>query len=130
MNIFRIESTTDEAIENIKSDIISSDCHDNNDINVSLKGRMHNNTGFVLTVSNLEDLNDGVIQNWTKLVEKRGYTCDMRYDFHNGWVDIRCHSPKQSRKYLSVVVLKQMGYLSLMFFSIYMLWQKHNLPLE
>ena len=130
MNVFRGETDTSDIIENIKNDIITSDSHGNEDITIALKGYMHNNTGFVLTVTNIEKLTDTVLDTWKKQVVKRGYKCDLTYDFNDGWVDIRCIAPKRKRHFIKVPHLYQMGYLSVLCFSIYMLWQKHNLPLK
>ena len=130
MNVFRVESNTNDDIENIKNDIITSDTHGNEDITIILKGNMHNNAGFILTVNNIEKLTDVILDEWKKQVMKRGYTCEMRYDFNDGWVDIRCIAPKRKRHFIKVPHLYQMGYLSILCFSIYMLWQKHNLHLE
>ena len=131
MNIFRTESDTNDDIENIKTDILQSNGYDNEDIQVQLKGYMHNNTGFVLTVNNIEKISDDVLDSWKQIIVKRGYRCDFTYDFHDGWVDIRCTAPKKSkRNFIKASHLQQMGYLSVLCFSIYMLWQKHNLHLE
>ena len=131
MNIFRIETDTNDDIENIKTDILHSNAYDNDDIQVQLKGYMHNNTGFVLTVNNIEKITDDVLDSWKQMIVKRGYSCDFTYDFHDGWVDIRCRASKKSkRNFIKASHLQQMGYLSVLCFSIYMLWQKHNLHLE
>ena len=36
MNVFRSETSTNEAIENIKNDIITSEINDNDDMNITL----------------------------------------------------------------------------------------------
>ncbi len=63
MNVFRSETSTNEAIENIKNDIITSEINDNDDMNITLKGYMHNQTGFVLNVTNIEKIDDSVLTN-------------------------------------------------------------------
>jgi hypothetical protein len=130
MNVFRSETSTNEAIENIKNDIITSEINDNDDMNITLKGYMHNQTGFVLNVTNIEKIDDSVLTNWKQKVQNRGYQCDLRYDFHDGWVDIRCTQSPKRKSILKARQLQQLGYLSVMVVSIYMLWQKHNPHLE
>lgn len=126
MNIFRRETSTTDVIERIKNDVITCETNNNDDMNISLKGYMHNNTGFVLTVNNIEKLDDTVLKRWKNVVEKHGYVCDMRYDFHDGWVDLRCTASGRSKPFLKVHNFQQIVYLSMIVFSIYMLWQRHN----
>ena len=64
MNIFRRETSTTDVIERIKNDVITCETNNNDDMNISLKGYMHNNTGFVLTVNNIEKLDDTVLKRW------------------------------------------------------------------
>ena len=51
-----IEQTlSDDTIDTIKNQLITAD-HSNDDLSVTLKGRIHNNTGFILTASNMEKM--------------------------------------------------------------------------
>ena len=90
MNVFRSETTTNDDIENIKNDIVTCDADTNDDIVISFKGFKHNKSGFILRVTNIERLTDATMEKWKGLVIRRGYGCELRQDFHDGWVEIIC----------------------------------------
>ncbi len=130
MNIFTVQSTPNDDIQKIKRNILHVDTEGNQDMEIDLKGYMHNDTGFVLSVKNVEKLSNGIMDKWKTLIQKEGYRCDFTYDFHDGWVDIRCHKILRKKHFWKVLNLQQMLYLSGFCFSIYMLWQKHSMPPE
>jgi hypothetical protein len=125
MNVFRSETTTNDDIENIKNDIVTCDADTNDDIVISFKGFKHNKSGFILRVTNIERLTDATMEKWKGLVIRRGYGCELRQDFHDGWVEIICTRQHKKRTW-KVKHLQQVGYLFVLAFSIYMLWQRHN----
>ena len=92
MNIHRRSNDTNEQVEAIKREMFAcSFANDSNDdMTIDVKGYLHNNRGFILTVQNMEKITDSILQSWRYLVEKKGFRCDMTYDFNDGWVDVKC----------------------------------------
>ena len=128
MNVHRTKHESNDDIEGIKKEMFGFHCND--DMTVDLKGMLHNNNGFILTVSNMEKLDDKLLSAWKRIVESRGYSCSLQYDFQDGWVDVKCEKTKQ-RPCLKASHVSMMGYLSLLLFSIYALWYRQNkMPLK
>ena len=130
MNVFSIQTDSDDMVKTISNEIKHIGSHSNEDMKVELKGYTHNRTGFILTVTNMEKMSDQIFNDWKQMIQNKGYDCTLQYDFQDGWVDVKCVQRKRKGGFMKVSHLQQMGYLSLLFFSIYMLWQKHSLHLE
>lgn len=128
MNVYRTNALSDDTIDTIKNQLITAD-HSNDDLSVTLKGRIHNNTGFILTASNMEKMPDHIFDEWKSIVKQHGYNCSFQYDFQEGWVDIKCER-KRKKVCLKGAHFQTMGYLSLILFCIYLLWYRQNRMLQ
>jgi hypothetical protein len=128
MNVYRTNALSDDTIDTIKNLLITAD-HSNDDLSVTLKGRIHNNTGFILTASNMEKMPDLIFDEWKSIVKQHGYNCSFQYDFQEGWVDIKCER-KRKKVCLKGAHFQTMGYLSLILFCIYLLWYRQNRLLQ
>ena len=130
MNVHRTKNESNDDIDGIKKEMFSSSFHANDDMTIELKGMLHNNNGFILTVSNMEKLDDKLLTVWKRIVEARGYFCSLQYDFQDGWVDVKCEKTKR-RPCIKASHVSLVGYLSLLLFSIYALWYRQNkMPLK
>ena len=124
-NSSSIKTETDDSIDNIKNELLTVCNHSNDDLTINLKGYIHNNTGFVLTLTNMEKITDDIFANWKSIVEKHGYKCSFQYDFQEGWVDVKCQQ-KQKKKCLKQWHFQMMGYLSLIMLCIWIIWYRRN----
>jgi len=131
MNIHRRSNDTNEQVEAIKREMFAcSFANDSNDdMTIDVKGYLHNNRGFILTVQNMEKITDSILQSWRYLVEKKGFRCDMTYDFNDGWVDVKCQK-HVSKSCLKARQLSIIGYLSVLFFCIYLIWSRQSKMLQ
>lgn len=111
------------------------DSKKNEDMNVELKGKLHNNKGFILTVSNVYNLSQQQMTAWKQAIELKYSSCEVTCDFQEGWVDVKCFTTLKQKSRISNVCSSNnfyvLLYISMFLISIYMLWQKHStLPLQ
>lgn len=125
MNVHSIKTETDDNIDNIKNELLTMCNHSNDDLTINLKGYIHNNTGFILTLTNMEKITDDIFANWKSIVEKHGYKCSFQYDFQEGWVDVKCQQ-NQKKICLKQWHFQMMGYLSLIMLCILIVWYRRN----
>lgn len=127
MNVHRTSSDTNDQINTIKSEMIACSFtnDENDDMKVDIKGFLHNGKGFILTANNMEKVTDSILQSWRYIITKKGFECNMTYDFNDGWVDIKC-TRKPSKTCLKARHLSIFGYLSMIIFCIYLLWYRQN----
>ena len=127
MNVHRRSNETNEHIEAIKNEMYNCSFakHSNDDMTIDVKGYLHNQRGFILKVQNMEKLDDTILRAWQDIVERKGYHCNMSYDFQDGWVDVKC-SKESSKACLKAAQLSIFGYLSMIIVCIYLLWYRQN----
>lgn len=121
MNVFRATIDSSDIVDYLKNEILRVGVEENEDISVELSGYVHNKTGFILKVQNMESVTDRLLASWRQIVANKGYLCELSYDFQEGRVDIKCiREEKQSAcKGLNLHLL---GYLSVGILCIYRLW--------
>lgn len=104
----------------------------NEDMIVNLKGKLHNNRGFILTISNVDNLTQGQMNQWKRAIELKYSSCEVSCDFQEGWVDVKCFTTLKQKSGISNVCSSNnfyvLLYISMFLISIYMLWQKHSTP--
>lgn len=125
MNVHRVSHLPNEDIDSIKNDLLSSDNHRNEDMSVALKGYTHNNSGFVLTVSNIEKITNFTFAEWEKLIQSRGYSCEFQSDYQEGWIDVKCYR-HQRKACFKAATLSSLGYLSIILICISVLCYRQN----
>ena len=121
MNVFRANVDSSETVEFLRNEILQSGMTFNDDMTVELVGYIHNGQGFLLKVQNMEQVTDGLLEEWRRVVVNKGFMCECQYDFQEGWVQIKCLR-KEQRKLLEGVNLQLFGYLSVSVLCIYRLW--------
>ena len=112
--------------------IYELDSHKNEDMNVELKGKLHNSKGFILTVTNMCNLSQSQMAKWKEAIELKYRRCEMTCDFNEGWIDVKCYTKQDKKKPVlnccSSNNFYVLLYISMFLISIYMLWQKHSIP--
>ena len=122
MNVHEASVNLDETIQAIRNDLVILDSHKNEDISITLQGYLHNRTGFILNVDNIENVSDNVLEAWKHAIAERGYSCEISNDFQEARVRLKCvqKAPKTKRSCL-FGALKNMIYLSILLISLYQL---------
>ena len=76
-----------------------------NDIKIEFDGYMHGKTGFRLTISEMDHINDTMVTQWKKIIAKHGYTARFSYDIDHGWANIVCTKDTKKLPYMFFLYL-------------------------
>lgn len=122
MNVHEASVNLDETIQAIRNDLVILDGHKNEDIGITLQGYLHNRTGFVLNVHNIENVTDHVLESWKHAIAERGFSCEISNDFQEARVRLKCiqRAPKKKCS-CPFGALKNLVYLSILLVSLYKL---------
>lgn len=121
MNVFRATVDSSDIVDYVKNEILRVGVEENEDITVELSGYVHNKTGFILRVQNMESVTDRLLASWRQIVTRKGYHCELSYDFQDGRVDIKCLQEEKTPM-CKGFNLQLLGYLSVGVLCIYRLW--------
>jgi hypothetical protein len=106
---------------NFIRDMIIDDTSDNFDINVSLDGYVHNGEGFIISINNIESINDSTLNKWVEAIENRYMSCTVDSNFTDGVIRLTCiFLPKKSR--CGMAQLYTLMYLSASIYSLKEIW--------
>ena len=118
--VFR-KNTEIVADFNYIKNMIVEDTLDNFDISVNLEGYVHNGEGFIISVNNIESINDSTLNKWVDSIEKRDMNCTVESNFTDGIIKLTCmFLPKKSK--WSIGSLYTLMYLSVSIYSLKELW--------
>lgn len=124
MNVFRATVDPSDTVDSIISEILSAGRDENEDITVELSGYVHNKTGFILKVQNMECITDNLLSEWRQIITNKGYLCESTYDFQEGRVELKCL--REEKKSLCKGVNPYLfGYLSVGVLCVYRLWNNN-----
>lgn len=139
-DVYRVDNTEDTLVTELKQELIDADNGNNPDLVILFKGYMHSKTGFKYRAENIEVFDAALWDSWKEIIVKKGLNCDINADLSNAWVEISCKRvlrhrksirsafslPKLSCFDITRIPLKLLAYLVILFFSIYILWIRHE----
>jgi len=96
---------------------------DNPDMKVNFGGYMHGGKGFALKVTNMDLITEYTMELWKNIIAAQGLTSQIVTDMLQGKVEIHC-TPNQKR-HKDKKYTKSFVYLSITFYLIYILWNRH-----
>jgi hypothetical protein len=137
--VYTVNNEEDTFVIKLKNQLKEADNGNNSDLHITFKGYLHNRTGFKLRIENIEAFTDQLIEEWKQIINQNGLMCDFTADLSNAWVNITCKRILRQRTSIrerftlpsfpftiSRIPLVIIAYLTVIMFSIYILWNRNK----